>query len=180
MNKGTTTLGFTLVETLVAVTILTLAVVGPMTTANRVMVAAQTARDQLTASYLAQEGIEHVRALRDNYFLADVIGGWGEFVNDAEFNCAAPKVCTVDPLRPLGFGSAASVESATEGDAPPLNLTSEGRYTQQDGTAETVFTRTVQVSSFGNNDERVVSEVSWTYRGTTYRVRASTHLTPWQ
>ena len=49
--------GFTLIETLIAITILTLAIAGPMVTASRSIVAAQTARDQLTASYLAQEGM---------------------------------------------------------------------------------------------------------------------------
>ena len=64
--------GFTLIETMVAVTILTLAVAGPLMTASRAIVAAQSARDQLTASYLAQEGIEYVRAMRDNEYLAAI------------------------------------------------------------------------------------------------------------
>ena len=62
--------GFTLIETMVAVTILTLAVAGPMMTANRAIVASQIARSELTASYLAQEGIEYIRAMRDNEYLA--------------------------------------------------------------------------------------------------------------
>jgi len=57
--------GFTLIETLIAVTILTFAVSGPLYTAGRALVAAEIARDQLVASYLAQEGVESVRAMRD-------------------------------------------------------------------------------------------------------------------
>ncbi|MCX6787230.1 MAG: prepilin-type N-terminal cleavage/methylation domain-containing protein, partial [Candidatus Kaiserbacteria bacterium] len=62
--------GFTLIETMVAITILTLAVSGTFFTANSSMVASSIARDQLTASYFAQEGIELVRQARDNAYLA--------------------------------------------------------------------------------------------------------------
>ncbi|MDE1919730.1 MAG: prepilin-type N-terminal cleavage/methylation domain-containing protein, partial [Patescibacteria group bacterium] len=50
------TKGFTLIEAMVAVTIVTLAVAGPLFTAGRAIIAAQISREQLTASYLAQEG----------------------------------------------------------------------------------------------------------------------------
>ena len=52
---------FTLVETLIAISIVTIAISGPMLSASRALIAANIARDQLTASYLAQEGIEYVR-----------------------------------------------------------------------------------------------------------------------
>ena len=118
--------GFTLIETMIAVTILTLAMAGPLFTASRSIVAAQTARDQLTASYLAQEGIEYVRMMRDNQYLAayninstDVAGvAWNNFLNgnpDPVLNgldpssikpCIAPAICTLDSaiLDPLGNG----------------------------------------------------------------------------
>ncbi|MDP2651914.1 MAG: prepilin-type N-terminal cleavage/methylation domain-containing protein, partial [bacterium] len=68
--KDLTSRGFTLIETMVAITILTLAISGSFFTANSAIVAAETASDQLTASYLAQEGIEYVRLMRDNEYLA--------------------------------------------------------------------------------------------------------------
>ena len=57
--------GFTLLETLVAVTILVVSIMAPMTIAQNALQNAIYARDQVTAFYLAQEGIEYVRALRD-------------------------------------------------------------------------------------------------------------------
>ena len=62
--------GFTLVETLVAITILLIVIVGPMTIASRGMQTAFYAGDQTTAIYLAQEGIEHIQRLRDDTALA--------------------------------------------------------------------------------------------------------------
>ena len=102
--------GFTLIETMVAITILTFAMAGPLFTANRAIVAAQTARDQLTATYLAQEGIEYVRMMRDNSYLKTYNEGgpnisgaaWDTFLNGAASNpstvtkCRSPKICTLD------------------------------------------------------------------------------------
>ena len=49
--------GFTLIETLVAVSLLTVAIVAPMTLTARSLSAAYYARDQITAFHLAQEAI---------------------------------------------------------------------------------------------------------------------------
>ena len=63
--------GFTLIETMVAITVLMTAIVGPMEIASKALFSSYYARDQITAYYLAQEGIEIVRAKRDSYVLAN-------------------------------------------------------------------------------------------------------------
>lgn len=181
--------GFTLIETMVAVTILTLAIAGPLVTANRAILAARISRDQLTASYLAQESIEYVRAMRDKeYLLAYQAGGanvsttaWSNFLNASVNQCRAT-VCTLDPSRNMGSGIGMALAPCS-GSCAPLYLTqlSNGTYgyTQQSGIA-TPFTRTVQVVDVSGSDERVVSNVSWSYHGTPYSVTIYDHLTPWQ
>ncbi len=62
--------GFTLLETLVAVSIVTIAIVAPMSLASQSLTASYYARDQLIASQLAQEAIEVVRHIRDGNILA--------------------------------------------------------------------------------------------------------------
>ena len=57
--------GFTLVETLVAVAVLTAAIAGPMTLVQKSLSSARYAKDQTIANYLAGEAIEYVRSLRD-------------------------------------------------------------------------------------------------------------------
>ncbi len=184
--------GFTLVETLVAVTIITLAVAGPMVTAGRAITAARISRDQLTASYLAQEGVEYVRAMRDNEYLAAYeVGGpdvstvaWDNFLNTAINQCRT-ETCTLDPSKEMDSGPDMALEPCSAGSCSRLNLTpllggGDG-YTQQGGTA-TRFTRTVQAVDVdvSANEVRVVSQVSWNDHEVPYFVTVSTHLTPWQ
>lgn len=61
--------GFTLLETMVAVSLLAVAIVAPMSLTAQSLASAYYARDQITAFYLAQEGLEVVRNIRDNNIL---------------------------------------------------------------------------------------------------------------
>ncbi len=66
MKKISQQQGFTIIETLVAITILMIAIVGPLTIAHKGLQAANQARDQIVASYLAQDAIEYVRNVKEN------------------------------------------------------------------------------------------------------------------
>jgi hypothetical protein len=57
--------GLTMVETLVAISILTIAVIGPLGIIAQALHTSYYTRDQMTAYYLAQEAIEYIRNLRD-------------------------------------------------------------------------------------------------------------------
>lgn len=185
--------GFTLIETLVAVAILAFAVTGPLFTASRALVAAEIARDQLTASYLAQEGVEYVRAMRDTEYLAAYQAGgtsvsdtaWNNFLagsNAGSITQCRSTTCTLDPSRNMGSGSGFALLPCSGGTCSPLYLTN-GIYTIRSdiaGAKQTPFTRTVQAIDVSTGDERIVSKVSWTFHETPYTVTITSHLTPWQ
>jgi prepilin-type N-terminal cleavage/methylation domain-containing protein len=57
--------GFTLIETLVAITILMISIVGPLTISQKSLMAATLAKDQVIASFLAQDIIEEIKNDRD-------------------------------------------------------------------------------------------------------------------
>ena len=193
MTIKKTTYGFTLIETLIAVTILTFAVSGPLFTASRALVAAEIARDQLTASYLAQEGVEYVRAMRDTEYLAAYQTGgvsvsdtaWSSFLtgSDAASITACRSVtCTLDPSLPMGAGSGLSLLPCSGDACTPLYL-ANSIYTERSdipGARQTPFTRTIQAIDVSAGDVRVVSRVSWSFHETPYVVTITNHLTPWQ
>ena len=67
--------GFTLVETLVAISLLVISIAGPMSLAAQSLSSAFYARDQMTAFHLAQEAIEAVRFVRDGNILINNAAG---------------------------------------------------------------------------------------------------------
>jgi prepilin-type N-terminal cleavage/methylation domain-containing protein len=182
------TKGFTLLETMIAVTILTLSISGPLLAASRAIVLAEISRDQLAASYLAQEGIEYVRAMRDDAYLDNYRAGsqdlsnaaWTDFTTGAlawSITQCVSASCTLDPTLPMGYGSNKALNRYTS--PAPLYL-SGGIYTEQQIGTKTAFTRTIQATATSANEEQVVSSVSWSFHGTTYTVAVADHLTAWQ
>ncbi len=165
--------GFTLVETLVAITIIALAMVGPLYAVQQSLNASRSARDQLVASSLAQEGIEYVRSVRDRNYLVVLGGGSRSWLfrldgTGGSTSCTSP--CVVDPVR-----------DTISNTVTPLRLNNQNLYTQQNGFADTRFTRTVTVAAVpGSTTEAVVTvTVSWSTNGKPYTVTLTERLHNW-
>ncbi|MBI3632675.1 MAG: hypothetical protein HY226_00105 [Candidatus Vogelbacteria bacterium] len=65
IKKQNTVYGFSLLETLVAISILMMTIVGPLELASKGIVFADYVKDEITGFYLAQEAIEAIRNIRD-------------------------------------------------------------------------------------------------------------------
>ena len=82
--------GFTLVETLVAVFILSLSIITMMTVLSSGISDTNYAKQKITATYLAQEGIEYMRNIRDDYVLYPTMNPsltWSSFKNMVISKC---------------------------------------------------------------------------------------------
>lgn len=156
--------GFTLIETLVAVTVLTLAVAGPFNALRGALLNSYIARDQLVATSLAQEGIEYVRSVRDANYLAGASWLTG-------LSACMPGPCVVDPTQGTVSGTVA-----------PLYLSTSGLYSQQNSAGAKVsnFTRTVTITTLaGGTEAKVTVSVSWQTHGGTFTSTLTENIRDW-
>ena len=79
--------GFTLLEMIFTIFILTVGIVGIYGAITRMISQSADVSDRLIASYLAQEGIEITRNLRDGNWLEGV--DWDTGIDDAVIDCSA-------------------------------------------------------------------------------------------
>jgi prepilin-type N-terminal cleavage/methylation domain-containing protein len=154
--------GFTLVETLVAISLLTVAIVAPMGLAAQSLQSAYYARDQITAFYLAQEAIESIRAIRDSQVLQIAKSSSGSSINLFGPIPLSNQPFTID-ARKTDPGQAIAI---CTGSCPPLQ-TDGTLYGYQSGWQDTYFTRTVRAAFVqGTQDEiRISVTVSWKTAG---------------
>ncbi len=178
--KNQTQTGFTLVETLVALSIFTTAIVAIIVVSAGGIGNLQIAEKRAQGSFLAQEGIELVRNIRDSAMLAGTNGsGWTTFITSNSGGIAActnGASCTIDPIT--------LAVTACVGSCPPIRHDLSGGIGTYDYTSTTasVFVRTIQVSfaAPGTTDEvRVTSTVSWP-EGTTQSLTLTEDLFNWQ
>lgn len=169
----TRTQGFTLVETLVAITILMVSIVGPFYSVYKAVQATYISRDQLIATTLGQEGVEYVRNIRDSNYI---------------YNLAHPgnTVSWMNGLAPCQNANGCMVD-ATENTAPttcsgacnPLYVSSTNLYTQQVTGTVTRFTRTVKITTVSATEVTVNVTITWYNLRIPYTITITEHLYNW-
>ena len=147
--------GFTLIETLVAVTILSAAIAGPMVLSIRSIGSAAVSQDQLVAFYLGQEAIEFVKNARDTNILVKS-SDW----LDGLSLCKGVNGCYIDVIeKPVK-------DCGTLTGCPKLNFNGFNYTYKSDGSdGNTVFTRTVKIDDLIRTDgdeAKIDVAVSWT------------------
>ena len=179
MKSKTYISGFTLIETLVAISILMIAVVVPLSIVAGALQSSFYSRDQITAVYLAQDAMEYVKNVRDSNALknieASINGGgqisWLEGLKD----CLLPppsKACKIDTTR----GASGEVSSEDKEHPADLFVSDSGVYGYSSGT-DSRFSRVIQIEPIGgdaSDEAQVTITVSWTgssaYPGRTFTV----------
>jgi Tfp pilus assembly protein PilV len=69
LRKQKSIQAFTLIETLIALTVITITIMGPLSVAITTSSYSKNTKDVITANYLAHEGVELVRLKRDSVYL---------------------------------------------------------------------------------------------------------------
>ena len=185
-------IGFTLIEVLVAITVLTTVLFAPISIITQYVVESAFTENNVKASLLMQEIIEHVRYDRDSNFLA--AGNWFTLLRSPESTVNKYSKCvmtegawlrnaniaycdvrcldgttTNDCSTNTGFVDGVATATADTGTRPPTATTCDG------GTAVTdvlVATLTIIIPAAGEEEVQYASIrpcVSWRDRNDTVR-----------
>ncbi len=153
--------GFTLIETLVAVLILSIAITGMMTVLSRGLINIKYAKNKMIATYLAQEGLEYALKYKE-------IVTWPMILEMANNNwCGGgSKICAFDV-----FSTANTYAEYADEPCPlcfKLYLSSnDGGYRHQNDTGYVSsdiysgFSRKVKFIKISNDEVNVSVSVSW-------------------
>lgn len=155
--------GFSLVETLVAISILLIVITGPMTISMRSAKSSSFATEQVEAFFLAQEGVELVEKLRDDYLLdyfkGDILNPWGRFTTTS--NCFNAAGCGLEWDSNSTAVKAPVLCGGTNCKIWRVDADTRSHFTHVSGSnIPTPFTRTIYLTSSGD-EVYVRSVVTW-------------------
>ena len=156
--------GFTLLEVITAIFILTVGVGGAFSLIHQTLSIASLSELKLTGAYLAQEGMEIVRNIRDKAWLEKRTGPaimWDEYLPVGNWKA--------DYLTQ----NLTQIYSGTL-----LNIDANGFYGYSAGTP-TKFKRKILIEKPEIDKIKVTVEVLWEERGRTHSVEVLEYLTNW-
>ena len=169
--------GFSLVETLVAITILLIVIVGPMSISTSTARSTSFASEQVVAFFLAQEGAEIAQKARDDILLQNFStpvtrqSAWeDEFYDDSGtyddcFENINNDGCALE-LSNNNVGSVLNIGDCGTAGRCDLFFNSGGdrkRYTHTStgGNTPTPYTRVIKFTKEGSDAVKVESRVTW-------------------
>lgn len=172
--------GFTVLESIVAIAILSLSISGAFSAVTQSLSQATIAKEEVKAFYLAQEAMEIIKNKRDSNQLNIIKNGSGHWLSgitqDVVDNCFFGKICRVESSNPSNF----SYCGTTWGDCLILRQNSTTFLYGYNATwPATNFKREIQIEYINDDEIAVTVRVSWTKGIITREFKAKTHLFRW-
>lgn len=183
--------GLTLVESLVAISVLVIAVFGPMSIVAQSIRTAYLTRDQMTAFYLAQEAIEHVRNVKDknslqlndtSRWLTGLVGGTVPTINEPGTPTPIRYTLELDPNSGYDLVQCGAT-------CPKLNIDRDSREygapTISGNVVASIYTREVtfwELTGDPDAEKEVAVHVTvrWQHTGNNYEYVVRDYLKNWK
>lgn len=144
--------GFTLVEALIATTILIVGILSAFILVTRALYNAAVIQDRLTASFLAQEGVELVRQIRDTNFIQILNGQNNDWLDGLDIGSYIVEA----DLE----GGSVNLMPLDENEAPDLFRDRVfGNYDYDNSEYPTSFNRKIIISSVEKDGEIIEDQI---------------------
>lgn len=173
--------GFTILESIVAIAVLSLSISGAFTAVQSNLSQSIIAKDEVKAFYLAQEAIEIIRNNRDHNQLEKVINGSSNswlygISSNASDPCYFGKICRMEISTPTTF----TYCGVSWGSCPVLRQDANTfLYGYNVNWTATNFKREIQIESINSNEISVTVRVTWTKGLIPMEFKAKTILFNW-
>jgi type II secretory pathway pseudopilin PulG len=157
------TLGFTVVETLVAISILSLSVVATFTAVQSGIQSSILVKDQITAFYLAGEAVEYVKGIRDDNTLLTLSGTATPWLTGIPVECSTGRACIIDSFS---FPKQVTACSGSWGTCENVRyLASIGAFGHDASWPATIFKREIKYTQISADEIRLTVRIAWVTRG---------------
>jgi prepilin-type N-terminal cleavage/methylation domain-containing protein len=166
--------GFTIIESLVAVAILVTVIIGATGVMQSGISSYIFSKDQIAAFYLAQEGFEQIRNLRDENRLNS--RDWlYDIAENSSDPCYFGSACTVSPVE-----TSSATRCSSPGSCPNLRQDPDtGFFGYNTLWNETIFRREIELSSINADEVAVTVTVDWHKGVLSRQFKARENLLDW-
>ncbi len=166
--------GFTIIETLVAIAVLTTAIIGTMSAVQSGIRTYTLSKEQVTAFYLAQEGFEQLRNMRDENSINGRHWLYG-IAQNASDPCYFGQSCMADPI-----GSTTLTRCPSAGNCVNLRQdTASGFFGYNASWAQSNFKRDIMLTSITTDEAAVAVTISWPRGSSTITFKVKENLLNW-
>ena len=157
-----------------ALTVLSLAIIGATSAVQTGISSYIFSKDQIIAFYLAQEGIEQIRNIRDENRINNRNWLFGIASNSSD-PCYFGQACTVSPVE-----SSVPTRCSSPGSCPNLRQDSTtGFFGYNSGWSETTFKREIELTSINTDEVSILVTVSWSKGVANRQFKARENIFNW-
>lgn len=170
MNKK----GFTLVEVLVAVFVISIALGGAFTAAQISLRYSIASQNRVVAFYLAQEGFELIKNVRDGNFQEN-LNYWLEYIDVCE-----DETCRISAFPYLN-DTWRTIGPCTPGSGDCLlRMSDDGRIWHTTSLSVTPFERYFTIEKTIDDEIRVDMTIAWTQGSNDYTFETTEYISNWR